>query len=181
MLIAPQHRKCLCVFVAGRQYQYNILPFGLSSALRTFTKIVSVIGTYLRIQGIDIYQYLKDWLIKCSHLKILEEYLWTVLKFTKELEFLVNTEKYFLVPSQKLDCLGADRVLSEWIVSLLESKCISALEEVKWSFSTLIHRLLCSFFVCWDLRFLHPRCFYGSFRVVFASIWRLICKHSNWT
>lgn len=96
---------------------------------------------------------------------------------------LVNTEKYFLVPSQKLDCLGADRVLSEWIVSLLESKCISALEEVKWSFSTPIHRLLCSFFVCWDLRFLHPRCFYGLFRVIFVSIWRWICtsKHSNWT
>lgn len=52
-------------FIAGEDhFQYKFLPFGLSTALRVFTKCLSVIPVYFRKLEIYVYPCLDDWLIK---------------------------------------------------------------------------------------------------------------------
>lgn len=41
-----------------------VLPFGLLAAPWIFTKWMAVVVAFLRRQGIQVYPYLNDWLIK---------------------------------------------------------------------------------------------------------------------
>ncbi len=61
--IAPHHRRFLRFTFKGVAYQNTVLPFGLSLALRTFTKCMDVALFLLRQMGIRILNYLDDWLI----------------------------------------------------------------------------------------------------------------------
>ena len=58
-----KHHKYLCFHFNGIAYQFCSLPFGLSTALRTFTKCLAPVAAYLRLQGITIFPYIDDWLI----------------------------------------------------------------------------------------------------------------------
>ena len=44
-------------------YQFNVLPFGLKSAPRTFSKVVTLLARSWRADGIRILVYLDDWLV----------------------------------------------------------------------------------------------------------------------
>ncbi|KAI2647902.1 Transposon Ty3-G Gag-Pol polyprotein [Labeo rohita] len=61
--ILPQHRKFLRFAFRGEAYQYRVLPFGLALSPRTFTKCVDAALAPLRLQGINILNYIDDWLI----------------------------------------------------------------------------------------------------------------------
>ncbi len=61
--IAPHHRRFLRFAFEGVAYQYTVLPFGLSLALRTFMKCMDAALSPLRQMGIRILNYLDDWLI----------------------------------------------------------------------------------------------------------------------
>lgn len=52
--ILPCHKKYLCSVVKEDHFQYRVLPFGLSTTLRVFTKCLLVVATYLRKQGIFV-------------------------------------------------------------------------------------------------------------------------------
>ncbi|KAJ1135229.1 hypothetical protein NDU88_001673, partial [Pleurodeles waltl] len=60
------HRKYLRFVVGLQHYQFAVLPFGLTSAPRVFTKVVSVVAADLRRKGIAVFPYLDDWLIKAE-------------------------------------------------------------------------------------------------------------------
>ena len=49
------HWKYLRFCIAGKVYQFLVLPFGLSSAPRVFTKILLALIAYLHSQGVHIY------------------------------------------------------------------------------------------------------------------------------
>lgn len=66
MPIRPSHRKYLCFSYGSKHYQYRALPFGLSAALRVFTKLLVALVVNLRLQGIRIFPYLDDILIAAS-------------------------------------------------------------------------------------------------------------------
>lgn len=58
------HRKYLRFTIRPNHYQYKVLPFGLSKTPRSFIKYLIVMAAHLRKQGIHIYPYLDNWLIR---------------------------------------------------------------------------------------------------------------------
>ena len=60
----PHFRKYLRFVAQGVAYQFRALPFGLATAPRIFTKMVEPLAQFLHAQGIIMYHYLDDWLIK---------------------------------------------------------------------------------------------------------------------
>ena len=61
--IHNSHKKYLRFVFQGITYEFQCLPFGLSSAPRTFTKLLKPVIVLLRTQGIRIVIYLDDRLI----------------------------------------------------------------------------------------------------------------------
>ena len=59
-------RKYFRFVVAGIVYQFWVLPFGLSTAPREFTKTLAPVIQLLRSQGIQVHAYLDDWIIRAS-------------------------------------------------------------------------------------------------------------------
>ena len=64
-------QKVSTILHYGNHYQFRAMPFGLAVAPRIFTKLMAVIGSYLRAREIQIYMYLDDWLIKNQNREIL--------------------------------------------------------------------------------------------------------------
>ncbi len=105
--IHPSHRKWLSFCIDRVVYQFRVLPFGLSTAPRTFTRIVKVIAEYLRTQGHFLYVYLDDWLLTAPTECQLQRTISATTDLVTNLGFLINEKKSCRVPSQRVDFLGA--------------------------------------------------------------------------
>ncbi len=105
--VASRHTRYLRFGYDGVCYEYQVLPFGLSTAPRTFTRIVRTVAGFLRKKGVEMFQYLDDWPIvgqsreECIRNRDLAHY-WTV-----KLGFLINIEKSDWVPSTEPVFIGA--------------------------------------------------------------------------
>lgn len=76
LVCCPQSEGCFLSYLdlSGTQkvgfivnhvhYQFVVLLFSLSAALWVFTKCMAVITAWLRKQGIQIYPYLDDWVVR---------------------------------------------------------------------------------------------------------------------
>ncbi|CAJ0961645.1 unnamed protein product [Ranitomeya imitator] len=62
--IFPLHQKFLRFAVNNLHFQFTALPFGLASAPRVFTKVMSTVVSILHSRGIVVLPYLDDLLIK---------------------------------------------------------------------------------------------------------------------
>ena len=60
--IHRRSRKYLRFTLRGRVYQFKALPFGLSTSPFVFTRLMTVIATFLRRRAITLHPYLDDWL-----------------------------------------------------------------------------------------------------------------------
>ncbi len=60
--VVQRHRKFLRFAFGGKGYQYKVLPFWLALAPRMFTKCMDAALAPLRLQGIQILNYLDNWL-----------------------------------------------------------------------------------------------------------------------
>ena len=105
--IHKSHRKYLRLLFNNIVYQFAALPFGLSTAPRTFTKCMAPVAAYLRLQGIQVYPYIDDWLIvsKSKHQALQDTQY--VLHTLQALGLTINQEKSKLSPSQFVDYIGA--------------------------------------------------------------------------
>ena len=56
--VFPGHSQFLCFQYRGKSYQFSSLPFGLSTAPRTFTRLVRAVAASLRKEGVQIFVYL---------------------------------------------------------------------------------------------------------------------------
>ena len=109
-LHVPVHKssqKWLRFAVGHSHYQFRVLPFGLSTAPRTFTQVVKVVAEYLRRKGKSIFVYLDDWLLVAPSPQLLQSFLAEVIHLVQSLGFIVNMDKSSLVPSQSPLFLGA--------------------------------------------------------------------------
>lgn len=61
--IHSEHRKYLRFYFSNDLYEFNALPFGLSSAPHIFTKILQPVITHLRSRGFKSVRYLDDLLL----------------------------------------------------------------------------------------------------------------------
>jgi len=104
--IHQEHRQWLRFQWQQQVYEFQCLPFGLSSAPRVFTKVTRPILAWLRQLGIRMVAYIDDFLL-LAHTKE-EAHLQAQLMVTlfQALGFLINTEKSLLTPQQEIEFLG---------------------------------------------------------------------------
>lgn len=110
------HRKYLRFCIQGKAYQYTALPFGPKTSPRVFTKVVSVVAGYLRMQNLRIAVYLDDWFLLNALRKMLFQDRNLVLNLLSRLGFLVNQEKSQLQPTQQIVYIGGLFELEKGIV-----------------------------------------------------------------
>uniref|UniRef100_A0A8D0HV98 ribonuclease H n=1 Tax=Sphenodon punctatus TaxID=8508 RepID=A0A8D0HV98_SPHPU len=104
--ILPNHRKWLRFRYENLHWQYKALPFGLSTAPRTFTKILIPLIANLRKEGIKIHPYLDDILIRSPTYDQALRDTARVISYLQEHGFVINFKKSHLSPSQSLEHLG---------------------------------------------------------------------------
>ena len=104
--IHPDHRKFLRFSIDGVKFQWKVLPFGISTAPRVFTKVLSPVIAALRLRGVHIHPYLDDLLIRAGSFHQLQEAVHTTLELLQTAGFVVNLKKSDLTPCQDLVFIG---------------------------------------------------------------------------
>ncbi len=97
--VVQRHRKFLRFAFRGKAYQYMVLPFGLALAPRMFTKCMYAALALLRLQGIQILNYLDDWLILASSREQVIRHRDSL--HLRELGLRLNGQKIVLTPAQQ--------------------------------------------------------------------------------
>lgn len=106
----PVHRgdsQFLCFRYRGRSFRFTCLPFGLSTAPRTFTRITRAMVAHLRRRGVRIFTYLDDWLIVADSRQEVLRSTTATTETAERLGWLINHAKSDLAPSQQITYLGA--------------------------------------------------------------------------
>jgi hypothetical protein len=104
--IHPNYRKYLRFAFQGQVYQFRSMPFGLATAPRVFTKLMSAVGSHLRVHGIILLQYFDDWLLHQLDRQLLLYNLEFSWKELLSLGLLLNADKSDLIPSQDFTFVG---------------------------------------------------------------------------
>ena len=104
--IHKSSRKFLKFHWQGVAYEYTALPFGLSAAPRTFTKVLKPVLAALRAKGIRLVAYLDDLLIIGKDKECAEEAFQTTKSLLQALGFVVNLEKSQSQAAQEIEFLG---------------------------------------------------------------------------
>lgn len=99
--------KDFCCFeFESQRYQFEVLPFGMTSSPRIFSKILRPVITHLRSSGVRILSYLDDIFICASSYALLKEHIKICLDLLISLGYSPNYEKSSLNPSHELLHLG---------------------------------------------------------------------------
>ena len=98
-------RKYLGFSWEGIYYQWNVLPFGLSSSPYFFCKILKPIVGWLREKGLRVIIYVDDILLIASH-KDIESHRHILLDTLKDLGWFIKHEKCNLIPNTKIKFIG---------------------------------------------------------------------------
>ena len=106
ILVHVNIRKYFRFVIAGTVYQFRVLPFGLSTAPREFTKTLAPVVHLLRSQGIQVHAYLDDWIIRAPSKELSLLHTQQVLQLLQSLGWTINWAKSMLQPSRILDFLG---------------------------------------------------------------------------
>ena len=100
------HVKFLKFQWAGKTYMYIVLPFGISSAPRKFTKVLKPILAFLRSQGVIILMYIDDgWTMALTYAACYQQISHVMSTFSR-FGFLINIKKSRPIPSQRVQSLG---------------------------------------------------------------------------
>lgn len=110
--IAEEHRKYLRFIFNDLLYEFQCLPFGLSTAPRTFTKVLKPVIAMLRQRGSRVIIYLNDLLLLHPGPKELEKLFLEVRQLLTSLGFLIKKGKCSTAPVQSLVFLGAIMTLA---------------------------------------------------------------------
>ena len=97
--IHQDHQRFLHFQWQGQTWQFRVLPFGLSSAPLTFTKLTKPIVSTLRRLGIRMSLYLDDMLLMADSVQEARAYLRTAIEILVALGFVINMEKSTYIPT----------------------------------------------------------------------------------
>ncbi|CAM5140901.1 unnamed protein product [Natator depressus] len=101
--IIPSHRR----FLSGHHYQFRVLPFGLSTAPRVFTKCMAVVAVFLCRCQVQVFPYLDDWLLKAESQTRVVQHISLVRDTFLRLGLILNEPKSILTPTQRIEFIGA--------------------------------------------------------------------------
>ena len=131
ILIHHRSGKYLRFTLGGRVYQFNALPFGLSTSPFVFTRLMIVIATFLRRRAITLHPYLDDWLVRNQNRRRLLEHRQFILSLINSLGLIINYEKSDLVPAQVFTFIGMEFLTHTNIVGVPQIKKRKILESVR--------------------------------------------------
>ena len=120
--IHSESRKYLRFTWQGRLWQFRVLPNGLSSGPRLFTKLLKPVFANLREQGHIVIAYLDDTLIIAKTMAETKAAITAATTVLSELGFLVHQEKSVLAPTQDITFLGFNLNTVEMKVTLPTEK-----------------------------------------------------------
>ena len=127
------HWRFLRFLFRGQAYQWKVIPFGLTSAPRIFTRIVRPLVSVLHTAGHRVYAYLDDFLILGDTPAQTQASVRAVAEMFLRAGFILNLKKSEPSPTQDLTYLGARFRTDQGLVTLPEEK-IQALLPVLRSF-----------------------------------------------
>lgn len=104
--IWPGHWRFLRFAFEGRVFEFQVLPFGISLAPRTFTRCMDAVLAPMRQQGLRILNYLDDWLLCAASEDLCRQHVALLLRHIQNLGLRPNLKKSSLHPSQVTSFLG---------------------------------------------------------------------------
>jgi hypothetical protein len=106
--VHQRHYKFLRFAFQGTIYQFKVLPFGLSTAPRVFTKVLAPVVGYLHQQGIFLFPYLDDCLLVAKDQVTLHQAIMMTIQTLHTLGFMINFKKSHLQMTQRITFLGME-------------------------------------------------------------------------
>ena len=120
--VCPSDRRWFRFRWRDEVYQYTCLPQGLSSAPRTFTKLLKPVMGHLRSVGITAIIYIDDCLIIASSEEELVDHVMYASRLFDSLGLTINVEKSQFSPTQVINYLGFSLDSLSMSVALTEDK-----------------------------------------------------------
>ena len=114
--------KFLAFSLDNRIFVFQFLPFGLAIAPWAFNRITNPIKSHLHLRSIKSHSYLDDFLFLETSPEGLNSVLHYVTNLFKNLGLSINFKKSNLIPSQRVEYLGAVFHLDSLRLSLPQSK-----------------------------------------------------------
>lgn len=106
--LAPEAKKYMGFNWKGRTYQFNVMPFGLSTAPREFTKLMRTALTPLREKGMRLIFYLDDILLLANSKEEAQKNTEKLVRHLTNLGLDINKKKSVLEPSKRITFLGME-------------------------------------------------------------------------
>ena len=104
--IHRSHHQYLRFIFQGKCYQFQCLPFGLSSAPWVFTKTLKPALALLREMGVRLIAYIDDILVLAESKELAKNHVEGVVYLLQCLGFQINQKKSVLEPAQVREFLG---------------------------------------------------------------------------
>lgn len=87
-------------------FEFRTRLFGISLALRTFTRCVHTALAPMRLRGLRILNYLDDWLVCASSIEQCRSHVALLVSHVQALGLRLNPKKCWLEPPQSTTFLG---------------------------------------------------------------------------
>lgn len=122
--VRQQDRDLLQFIYEKRRWRFRVLPNGLSSGPRIFTKIMKAVMSHLReVHGILLCFYIDDTIIIGETADEVSKGAKLTVMLLEKLGFTVNKEKSVIVPTRKLQFLGFNISTVDLTVTIPPDKC----------------------------------------------------------
>ena len=128
--VAETDKKFFRFTFLGELYEYTCLPFGLSTAPYTFTKLMKPVMFHLRYLGYKSVIYLDDLLLFGNSAIDCQRNIEKTCACLKKLGFIINMEKSSLVPSLRIKYLGLIYDSGNMTVELPEDKKLKIISQI---------------------------------------------------
>ena len=104
--IFPGHHQFLRFSWQGQAYQFQALPFGLTTAPFVFTKVLAPVIAHLHRLRVFIFVYLDDILIVGQSAQEVYQSVQLCLTHLTQAGYILNLKKSDLIPTQDLVYIG---------------------------------------------------------------------------
>ena len=107
--VHPEYRRFLRFVFNRKTFEFQCLPFGLKSAPRAFTRLMTPVIAHIRSLGIRIVIYLDDILILHQDPSVLQSIFRKVVSLLEGLGFLINLNKCSQFPYLAIQAFTRNR------------------------------------------------------------------------
>ena len=120
--VHKKHKKYLRFSFRGVLYEFNAIPFGLSTAPYLFTKLVKPVVAWLRQKGFKSVVYLDDFLMIGTSREECSENARETKNLLESLGLIINYEKSNFEPSHQCEFLGFILDSKKYLIYLTNKK-----------------------------------------------------------